>query len=102
MKNLETPVKTGRVGRYVLQLIQNLLLNNTFKTYRNLKIVFTGPWNCPNVAKLHLGTGSLFAGYSLLCHSQTLRDSRCSSLCLAHGRFKDPSNLVFKLIIAVI
>ena len=23
------------------------------------------------------------------CHSQTLRDSRCSSLCLAHGRFKE-------------
>ena len=39
---------------------------------------------------------------SLLCHSQTLGDSRCSSLCLAHGRFEDPSNLVFKLIITLI
>ena len=36
------------------------------------------------------------------CHSQTLRDSRWSSLCSAHGRFEDPSNLVFKLIIALI
>ena len=39
---------------------------------------------------------------SLLCHSQTLGDSRCSSLCLAHGRFEVPSNLVFKLIITLI
>ena len=39
---------------------------------------------------------------SLLCHSQTLRDSRCSSLCLAHGLFEDPSDLVSNLIIALI
>ena len=39
---------------------------------------------------------------SLICYSQTLRDSRWSSLCLAQGRFEDPSNLVFKLIIALI
>ena len=34
--------------------------------------------------------------------AQTLRDSCCSLLCLAHGRFEDPSNLAFKLIIALI
>ena len=39
---------------------------------------------------------------SLLCYSQTLRDSRCSSLCSAHGWLKDPSNLAFKLIITLI
>ena len=39
---------------------------------------------------------------SLLCYSQTLRDSRCCSLCSAHGRLKDPSNLAFKLIITLI
>ena len=39
---------------------------------------------------------------SLLCYSQTLRDSRCSSLCSAHERrLKDPSNLAFKLIITL-
>lgn len=47
--------------------------------------------------------GTCFCGNfyvnSLLCHSQTLRDSCCPSLCLAHGWFKDPSNLVYKLII---
>ena len=45
---------------------------------------------------------SYFHVNSPLCPSQTLRDSCCSSLCLAHGRFEDPSNLVFKLIIALI
>ena len=39
---------------------------------------------------------------SLLCLSQTLRDSRWSSSCLAHEQFENPSNLVFKLIIALI
>ena len=39
---------------------------------------------------------------SLLCHSLTLRDSRCSSLCSAHGRFENPSYLVLKLILALI
>lgn len=34
--------------------------------------------------------------------SQTLPDPRCSSLRLAHGQFEDPSNLVFRLIIALI
>ena len=47
--------------------------------------------------------GTCFCGNfhvnSLLCHSQTLHDSCCSSLCLVHGWFKDPSNLVYKLII---
>ena len=47
--------------------------------------------------------GTCFCGNfhvnSLLCHSQTLRDSCCSSLCLVHRWFKDPSNLVYKLII---
>ena len=47
--------------------------------------------------------GTCFCGNfhvnSLLCHSQTLRDSCCSSLCLVHGWFKDASNLVYKLII---
>ena len=37
----------------LFELIQNRLLNNTSKTYQHLTIVFTGPWNCPNVAKLH-------------------------------------------------
>ena len=31
----------------------------------------------------------------------SFRDSRCSTLCLAHGRIEDPSNLVFKLIMAL-
>ena len=39
---------------------------------------------------------------SLFCHPLTLRDSRCSSLCLAHGRFENPSYLVLKLILALI
>ena len=43
-----------------------------------------------------------FHGNSLVCHSQTLHDSCCSLLCLVHGRFKDPSNLVLELIIALI
>ena len=37
-----------------------------------------------------------------ICNSQTLRNSCCSSLRLAHRRFVDPSNLVFMLIIALI
>ena len=34
--------------------------------------------------------------WEFLCQqlAQTLRDSRWSSLCLEHGRFEDPSNLV--------
>ena len=47
--------------------------------------------------------GTCFCGNfhvnSLLCHSQTLHDSCCSSLCLVHGQLNDPSNLVYKLII---
>ena len=39
---------------------------------------------------------------SLFCHSLTLRDSRCSSLCSVHGRFENPSYLVLKLILALI
>ena len=35
----------------LFQSTENLLLNNTLKTYQQLKTVFTGPWNCPNVAK---------------------------------------------------
>ena len=34
--------------------------------------------------------------------AQTLRDSRWFSLCLEHGRFEDPSNLVFKFIICAV
>ena len=47
--------------------------------------------------------GTCFCGNfhvnSLLCHSQTLHDSCCSSLCLVHGQLKEPLNLVYKLII---
>ena len=39
---------------------------------------------------------------SLFCHSLTLRDSRCSSLCSVHGRFENPSYLVLILILALI
>ena len=39
---------------------------------------------------------------NLFCHSLTLRDSRCSLLCLVHGQFENPSYLVLKLILALI
>ena len=51
--------------RNLFELTHNLLLNNTFNTYQLLKRVLTGPWNCPNIAKLHLkSASSIFNFYS--------------------------------------
>lgn len=36
------------------QLTRILLLNNTFRTYQHLKILFTRPWNPSNVLKPYL------------------------------------------------
>ena len=46
--------------------------------------------------------GAVHGSFFFALDSQTLPDPRCSSLRLAHGQFEDPSNLVFRLIIALI